>query len=279
MTKNKFKWYWEKNISTNFSDDLETEKHITFGTRPNWNYNTDIRFFLFLKSLLNVKENELVLDVGCGPLARAEIHLGFMKVKTVGIDISKTMVRRAKKHIEEYKMTNNVFLVIGDAETLPFINKVFDAAICIGTISHLPTTGAARKVIGEMSRTLLENKSVYIDWFQNLYSFFGVIDVIFIKIVDLIGKPRAQFLKFRGLNEIQKIFYNNNFNIKQVLFFSTIGIITWASCFFPKFIVRVFFRVQETLDQIYRKLPILRKYSRMFIIIAKKEKHMPLQGS
>ncbi|OYT42336.1 MAG: hypothetical protein B6U78_01455 [Candidatus Aenigmarchaeota archaeon ex4484_224] len=65
-----------------------------------------------------------ILDAGCG----TGRHLNFFEKldkKVVGIDISKKMIKEARKKFRGY-------LAIGNILSLPFKDKAFDCAICLG---------------------------------------------------------------------------------------------------------------------------------------------------
>lgn len=85
-----------------------------------------------------------LLDLGCGDgVFLKELGRG------VGLDISKTRLKRAKKHSNK--------LVEGDAQQLPFKNKSFDTILCTALIEHLPNQEECLK---EMRRTLKDDGKV-----------------------------------------------------------------------------------------------------------------------
>jgi RNase P protein component len=69
-----------------------------------------------------------ILDVGTGD-GKAIATLNF-KVK-VGLDISKKLLKKASER------NQNIHVVLGDAEHLPFIKKVFDVVILLDIIEHV----------------------------------------------------------------------------------------------------------------------------------------------
>lgn len=82
-----------------------------------------------------------LLDVGCG---EGYILSKVRSPEAVGLDISKTAIRRA---IQTTKAT----LVLGDAESMPFTDSYFDAAVCSETLEH---TIQPRKVLEEICRVV-----------------------------------------------------------------------------------------------------------------------------
>lgn len=77
------------------------------------------------------------LDVGCG----TGLLLRELPVGTIGLDINPWAVRMAKKHVP------NVEVVVGDAEKLPFRDKVFSTIICTESLEHMPKPKKALKEI------------------------------------------------------------------------------------------------------------------------------------
>jgi len=93
----------------------------------------------------HLRDGSLVLDLGCGTLLLEERLQRFM-CKFVGIDVTLEMAR-----IGWAKGLANVPLVInGDAETLPFPDEAFDAAVSCYVPKYVSMTGLA----GELARVV-----------------------------------------------------------------------------------------------------------------------------
>ena len=95
---------------------------------------------------LDIKENDRVLDVGVGtgltlPLYPRNCHV-------TGIDISKEMLRQARKKVEKYGMSNVEILEM-DACDLEFEDDSFDFVVATHIISVVPEPF---KVVNEMRR-------------------------------------------------------------------------------------------------------------------------------
>lgn len=76
----------------------------------------------------------LILEAGVGS---GRVTLSLMEEispQLIGLDLSKEMLKIAQKKMSPYKQKFN--LILGDAERLPFRNKVFDAIICISTLHY-----------------------------------------------------------------------------------------------------------------------------------------------
>jgi ubiquinone/menaquinone biosynthesis C-methylase UbiE len=97
--------------------------------------------------LANITNADRILDVGCGtgmllgPLGeRARI--------VVGVDMSVKMLRAAKKRAPR------AFLVLADADHLPFANGSFDVAVSVTLLQNMPDPS---KTVREVARVLQPN--------------------------------------------------------------------------------------------------------------------------
>ena len=88
---------------------------------------------------------EALLDVGCGAggsLCRFIQHHG-SPIKSVGLDISPGMLRRAVEDADIVRASGSVHWVLGDAERLPFNPESFDVVISVNSLSHLSSLDRA----------------------------------------------------------------------------------------------------------------------------------------
>lgn len=90
---------------------------------------------------LDIKENDKVLEVGCGAGALAQ----YLDCDYTGIDYSPTLVR---KHIE---LLHNSVLT-GEAADLPFKDRVFDKVICYGVFLYFDDKNYAKRATAELLR-------------------------------------------------------------------------------------------------------------------------------
>lgn len=86
-------------------------------------------------SLLNVKKDDNVLEIGFGPgigieLASKVIQDG----KIIGIDYSEKMLHQAQKRNKEAIQKGKVELLLADAQNLPSFNVLFDKVFSINSI-------------------------------------------------------------------------------------------------------------------------------------------------
>jgi 2-polyprenyl-3-methyl-5-hydroxy-6-metoxy-1,4-benzoquinol methylase len=83
-----------------------------------------------------IKKKGKILDVGIGPMARFSIEFAKRSYNVVGLDVSKTTLKFAKKYINKSK-TNNIKLKHGDMINLNE-NKKYNLVFCIETFFHIP---------------------------------------------------------------------------------------------------------------------------------------------
>jgi ubiquinone/menaquinone biosynthesis C-methylase UbiE len=107
-------------------------------TRP-----TGIERRLQIVKILNLGKKDVILDIGCGDGSISEIFLKNIKL-AIGVDISKTRLRRAKN--KGLKV-----ILINDASEIPLKSNSVDKAICTEVLEHVLQPG---KVLGEINRIL-----------------------------------------------------------------------------------------------------------------------------
>ncbi len=75
-----------------------------------------------------------LLDCGCGPAPMLRLlHEKYPEKHFTGIDLTPEMIEVARK-----KNMQDVELVVGDCEKLPFADASFDAVICCHSFHHYP---------------------------------------------------------------------------------------------------------------------------------------------
>ncbi len=83
---------------------------------------------------LKVQRGEFVLDVGCGT-GLFFSHIAEKAGVVVGLDISRELLLKAK---ERAKKQENVFVVLADADYLPFADAFFDLVFAFTVIQNMP---------------------------------------------------------------------------------------------------------------------------------------------
>ena len=96
-------------------------------------------------------ESKTLLEVGVGSGRIGFLLLSKVKPWFVGLDLSREMLKLAKARMSIHKQ--NFDLILGDAQHLPFINRIFNAIICVSTMHYFPHP---ERSLNEFSRTLKE---------------------------------------------------------------------------------------------------------------------------
>jgi len=115
--------------------------------------------------IISPKENERILDIGCGT---GRFLQPFSKAKVCGVDLTLNMLNKAKGHAP---------LVRADAEHLPFKDASFDIAHSAGLLGIYRSS----KVLEEAARVVKENGKIYIS-FPAATSVSGIVSLIFQKL-------------------------------------------------------------------------------------------------
>jgi ubiquinone/menaquinone biosynthesis C-methylase UbiE len=100
-----------------------------------------------LVNWLHPDPNWIILDIatGGGHVAKA---LSPHVAHVFATDLTQQMLQAAKKHLHEYQ---NIWYIIADAESLPFLNETFDAVTCRIAAHHFPNP---ENFIREVNRIL-----------------------------------------------------------------------------------------------------------------------------
>ena len=109
-------------------------------------------------SLLQLKENMSILDIGCGTgwALGQTARLIDNKGSFYGVDLSAKMIKKAK---ENFKTKENFHFIKANAESIPLDDNLFDAIICTNSFHHYLHPDKALK---EMYRLLKTGGKVYI---------------------------------------------------------------------------------------------------------------------
>lgn len=145
-----WKEYWANLAASNGSADAEGFSAVLHPDAPSW-FNTTIdrlqeRAWRKGLRLCQIKDDALVLDVGCGVgrWLRRYMERG---LQTVGVDATEGMLQRAAA--SGLKCS----LVVGLAQSLPFDDAAFDLVSAVTVVQHIPPTNQA-EALKEMARVL-----------------------------------------------------------------------------------------------------------------------------
>ena len=169
------------------------------------------------KLVLNLIDKEIdknqdikVLDVGCGTGVYVD-ELVKRTFKVYGLDISKEMVQKSLITVSESKK-EEVRLVVGDAEFLPYKSDYFDLIIGVGLLEYLPSEINA---LSEFKR-LLKQEGILIFTLPNIFKLHHFLDpYFFIKTTFRFLKTKIVNKRNRKEIKPQDFDSNENFAIKR----------------------------------------------------------------
>jgi ubiquinone/menaquinone biosynthesis C-methylase UbiE len=117
-----------------------------------------------LKDLLNPKNGDKILDVGCGTgiLTRLIAPSLFPKGSITGIDISNQFIELARNHIQDLKYKSIIKFDVGSAEKLPYPDEYFDAVFATRLLIHVDNP---QQTIKELKRVVKKKGRIILaDW-------------------------------------------------------------------------------------------------------------------
>jgi len=121
---------------------------------PEYNADSDFVFRMMgprTIRALSPSPRDVALDVACG-LGIEVVSMAKQGVRVVGVDVSKIMVRKAKRYVAGCGVEADI--VQGASECLPFRDNALDALICKGALDHFHYP---RRSILEFARVLKPN--------------------------------------------------------------------------------------------------------------------------
>jgi ubiquinone/menaquinone biosynthesis C-methylase UbiE len=166
---------------------MNESKHISSNIKKwnRWAEEADGKGLMFeylrkvqgrLISLLEIKENQNFLDIGCGTgravglASRAARNQG----KFYGVDLSPKMIEKAK---ENFAGNDNIHFYEASSESIPLEDNFFDNIICTNSFHHYLHPEVAMKEIHRLLKT--GGKIFILD---------PTADTLFIKILDKLVK-------------------------------------------------------------------------------------------
>lgn len=131
--------------------EMDSESHY-FEFQASWGLTKHMGGMNATQELIydcDIDEDSYVLDVGCGVGITPCLLAKEYGCRVVGVDISETMLKRARERANRKKVEHQVEFKKATAQHLPFEDKVFDAVICESVVAFPKNK---QKVVNEYAR-------------------------------------------------------------------------------------------------------------------------------
>ncbi|MDI6807007.1 MAG: class I SAM-dependent methyltransferase [Candidatus Aenigmarchaeota archaeon] len=186
------------------------EEKIISDMKETWSTIADVWTHLRAKAYEEVVEfcsflqkPGLVLDIGCGN-ARNLVPFLERGFSCVGLDFSKSMIRKAKIFLRRRMLKSN--FLVADMRFLPFKQKFFDYVLCTRILHHIPTTKLRVKSLEELARVAKGGAEVLVTVWRRYYPRF-LID-FFSNIFERKFDFCDVYKKWKYHDKTYKIFYH-----------------------------------------------------------------------
>ncbi len=153
-----------KNITPYKDSDLSKKDQVTkmfdaiSGNYDNLNriisFGIDVRWRKKIVSMISAKKPELILDIATGTGDLAILMAKTNAKKIIGLDISPGMLNVGIEKVINKKLSNQIEMIIGDSENMPFQDNYFDAITVSFGIRNFETL---EKGLAEILRVLKPN--------------------------------------------------------------------------------------------------------------------------
>jgi ubiquinone/menaquinone biosynthesis C-methylase UbiE len=112
---------------------------------------------------LNIARNSTVLDVGCGT-GLLFSHVAAEAKTVVGTDISRLLLRQAKKRAQDFR---DVHLVQADADHLPFTSRHFNVVFAFTVLQNMPKP---LETLSEIKRNAKQRAAIVVTGLKKTFS-------------------------------------------------------------------------------------------------------------
>ena len=184
---------WYEELFTNYADKYEKEIY-TQGTMGEVD---------FIEKEINYDKNSKILDIGCGT-GRHDIELAKRGYNVTGIDLSESMLEKAKEKAE--KAAVNLNLQLADARKLQFENQ-FDLVImlCEGAFSLMETDEMNFEILKNAAKALKKNGKLIFTTLNGLYPLYhSVKDFINSNAVEGVSERNSfDLMTFRDISTFE----------------------------------------------------------------------------
>ena len=138
---------------------------------------------------LAVPADSLFLDAGCGT-GEHTVRLAEHGFRCVGVDISFSVVQKAKDRARAKGLEGRVSFVCDGLEKLPFPDAHFDAIHCRGVLMHIPRW---QQVVAELCRVLRPGGKILI-----LESNHKSVEAYLIRLARMVRKGESRMVRARA---------------------------------------------------------------------------------
>jgi len=124
---------------SNFIKDFWESQAITFKDSHSASWGDNYAIDLEIQNIGNyIKQNDLVLDVGCSNGHATLAMLQKKPSKLYGVDYAENMIRFANENKAKLNNPENVFFDVGDIKKLQFEDNFFDVVYTTRVLINLP---------------------------------------------------------------------------------------------------------------------------------------------
>ncbi len=130
---------------------------------------------------VNIGKGCLVLDVGCGTGLLFD-NVPKKAEEIVGLDISRKILLQAKNRSRNFA---NAYLMLADADNLPFKNKVFTHVFAITLIQNTPNPV---KTLDELKRVAMKDAVIVVTGLKGKFSleaFEGLLRMFGLNVIEM----------------------------------------------------------------------------------------------
>ena len=184
---------WYEELFTNYADKYEKEIY-TQGTMGEVD---------FIEKEINYDKDCKILDIGCGT-GRHDIELAKRGYNVTGIDLSESMLEKAKEKAE--KAAVNLNLQLADARKLQFENQ-FDLVImlCEGAFSLMETDEMNFEILKNAAKALKKNGKLIFTTLNGIYPLYhSVKDFINSNAVEGVSERNSfDLMTFRDISTFE----------------------------------------------------------------------------
>ena len=140
----------------------------------------DVFWRKMLVKWLKKTKPELVLDVATGTGDLAITICKELGIRVVGLDLSQRMLNVGIEKVKALNLQNQISMLKGDAENLPFEDNQFDAVSVAFGVRNFENL---EKGLKELKRVVKEKSNVYILEFSQVEGFFAPFYLFYFKYI------------------------------------------------------------------------------------------------